>query len=138
MKQVSQVMTRNVQLARPDDSIREAARMMAQNDIGSLPVGDENRLVGMITDRDIVVRAVADGKDVNTKVRDVMTDEIRYCYDDDDIDAVAENMSNLGIRRLCVIDRDQRLVGIVSLSNVAQGGDDDATDTLLQGVAEPH
>jgi CBS domain-containing protein len=138
MKRVRDAMTSHVHIVGPEDSIRDAALKMAEADVGSLPVGDNDRLVGMITDRDIVLRAVAQGKGSQTLVRDVMTDHIRYCFDDDNIENVAENMSNLGIRRLPVIDREKRLVGILTLSNVAQSGDGFATNKLLQGVATPH
>jgi CBS domain-containing protein len=102
-----------------------------------LPVGQRDKLVGMITDRDIVVRAVAKGLGAETPVRDVMTDNIKYCYDDQDVREVAKNMADLGVRRLPVVNRDKRLVGFVALSNIAQC-DDQTTDTLLRGVATPH
>ena len=138
MKQISTVMTADVQLARPDQTIRDAAKIMAQADVGSLPVGDGDRLVGMITDRDIAVRAVAAGKGVDTLVRDVMTAQLRYCFEDEDVLDVARNMSELGVRRLPVLNRQKRLVGIVALSNIASGGTEKARDTLLEGVATPH
>jgi CBS domain-containing protein len=131
-------MTRDVYLASPDQTIREVAGAMAKADVGSLPVGENDRLVGMITDRDIVLRAVAKGLDPKTPVRDVMTGRIRYCYEDDDVVGVAENMAHLGVRRLAVLNHDKRLVGIVALSNVAHGGEAKATSKLLKGVAEPH
>ena len=138
MKTVSDVMTRDVYLASPNQTIREVAGAMAKADVGSLPVGENDRLVGMITDRDIVLRAVAKGLDSKTPVRDVMTDRIQYCYDDDDVVGVAENMAHLGVRRLAVLNHDKRLVGIVALSNVANCGEAKAASKLLKGVAEPH
>ena len=138
MKKISEVMTPDVRLANPDQTIRDAASVMADADVGSLPVGENDRLIGMITDRDIVLRAVAQGRDTKTLVRDVMTDKIQYCFDDDDVDHVAKNMADLGVRRLPVLNRDKRLVGIVALSNVVQAGDGKSTKTLLKGVAEPH
>jgi CBS domain-containing protein len=138
MKKISDVMTGDVRVASPDDSIRKAAELMAQSDIGSLPVGENDRLIGLITDRDIVVRAVAKGKGDATLVREVMSEPIRYCFADDNVLDVAKNMSNLGVRRLPVLDRQKRLVGIVALSNIASGGTDQARDTLLEGVATPH
>jgi CBS domain-containing protein len=139
MSTVSDIMTRNVKLVSPDESIRAAAMAMARDDVGSLPVGENDRLVGMITDRDIAVRAVAQGRDAETKVREVMSEGIRYCYEDEDTDHVARNMASLGVRRLPVVDRDKRLVGIVALSNVVQSRDGGgARDTLLDGVAQPH
>jgi CBS domain-containing protein len=138
MKKVSDVMTRDVHLASPDQTIREAAVEMAKADIGSLPVGENDRLIGMITDRDIVLRAVAEGRSPDTRVREVMTDTIKYCYEDDDVAHVAQNMAELQVRRLPVVNRDKRLVGIVALSNMAQCGDKHATEDMLRGVAKPH
>ena len=138
MKKISDVMTRDVFIANPNQTIREAAGAMAKSDIGSLPVGENDRLIGMITDRDIVLRAVAQGRDAKTPVRDVMTDHIQYCFEDDDVTGVAENMASLGVRRLPVLNRAKRLVGIVALSNVANCGEAKAATKLLKGVAEPH
>ena len=139
MKKISDVMTRErVVLVGPDQTIAEAASLMADADIGSLPVGEADRLVGMVTDRDIVLRAVAQGLGADTQVRRVMTDEIRYCYDDQDVREVAKNMADLGVRRLPVVNRDKRLVGIVALSNIVQCGEKGSTNTLLDGVATPH
>ena len=137
-RKVSDVMTRNVHLASPDQTIREAATEMAKADIGSLPVGENDRLIGMITDRDIVLRAVAQGRDPKTHVRDVMSERIEYCFEDEDVGRAAENMASLGVRRLPVLNRDKRLVGIVALSNIADSGDNKATSKMLKGVAEPH
>ncbi|MGN6521508.1 MAG: CBS domain-containing protein [Dokdonella sp.] len=138
MQTINQVMTPDIVIARPDQTIADAARMMAKADIGSLPVGDDDRLVGMLTDRDIVVRAVAKGLSADTPVREVMTDTIRYCYDDQSVAEVARNMAELGVRRLPVVNRDKRIVGFVALSNIAQADSDGAKETLLRGVATPH
>jgi CBS domain-containing protein len=137
VKKVNEVMTRDIHIAAPDQTLAEAAAEMAKADIGSLPVGHKDKLVGMITDRDIVVRAIAKGLGAETPVRDVMTDNIKYCYDDQDVSEVAANMAELGVRRLPVVNREKRLVGFISLSNIAQC-DDKTTDTLLRGVATPH
>jgi len=117
--QVKEVMSTDVHITRADHSICEAARMMAAIDAGALPVSDEDRLVGMITDRDIAVRAVAAHKSPDTPVREVMSAEVMYCFDDDDLDAVAQNMADIKVRRLPVVNRDKRLVGIVSLADIA-------------------
>jgi len=138
MKKIQRGNDADVRLANPDQTIRDAAMVMANADVGSLPVGENDRLIGMLTDRDIVLRAVAQGLDTKTLVRDVMTDKIQYCFEDDDVDHVAKNMADLGVRRLPVLNRDKRLVGIVALSNVAQAGDGKSTKVLLKGVAEPH
>jgi CBS domain-containing protein len=138
MKKVSEVMTRDIHIASPHQSIAEAAAEMARADIGCLPVGDKDRLVGMITDRDLVIRAVAKSLDSTTPVSEVMTESIKYCYDDQSVDEVARNMAELGVRRLPVVNREKRLVGFIALSNIAQGGDESARDTFLRGVATPH
>ena len=123
---VSKIMTRDVTLLNPDQTICVAASLMAEIDAGALPVGENDRLVGMITDRDIVVRAVAQGRSVDTKVAAVMSKEVLYCFDTDEIDEVARNMGKARVRRLPVVNRDKRLVGIVSLGDLARN--DDATN----------
>lgn len=111
---------------------------MAAEDVGSLPVAENDRLIGMVTDRDIVARGIALGLDVRATVRDVMTENVKYCYDDEDISQVAQNMAELGVRRLPVVNRDKRLVGMVALSNIAYCGDRATADEMLRGVARPH
>ncbi|MDI9239669.1 CBS domain-containing protein [Lysobacter sp. LF1] len=131
-------MNTDVFLTAPHRTIREAAETMQRMDVGSLPVGDGDRLVGMVTDRDIAIRAVARGMSADTPVREVMTERIRYCFDDDELDDVARNMADLQVRRLPVINREKRLVGFVSLSDFAYSGDDHSSEELLKGVARPH
>lgn len=116
---VGEVMSREVRVGHPRQSISEVARIMADIDTGIVPVGEEDRLVGMITDRDIAIRAVAAGKGPNTAVRDVMTHDVKYCYEDDDVADVAKGMAKLRVRRLAVLNRGKRLVGIVSLRDIA-------------------
>jgi CBS domain-containing protein len=117
---VSEAMSRDVRLATPQQSIREVAQTMADIDAGAVPVQENDRLVGMITDRDIAIRAVARGKGPDTPVGEVMSrEQVLYCYDDEDIDHVAQNMSEQRVRRLPVVNREKRLVGIVSLGDVA-------------------
>ena len=123
---VSKIMTRDVRLLNPDNTIGEAATLMVEADTGALPVGENDRLVGMITDRDIVVRAVAQRRSVDTKVAAIMSREVLYCFDTDEIDDVTRNMGKARVRRLPVVNRDKRLVGIVSLGDVARK--DDATN----------
>ncbi|RYY07738.1 MAG: CBS domain-containing protein, partial [Alphaproteobacteria bacterium] len=101
---ISDVMTADVSVVRSDQSIRDAARLMADLDVGVVPVGENDRLVGMLTDRDITVRAVAAGKGPDTPIREAMTTEVRYCYADEDCAAVAQTMGELQIRRLPVLD----------------------------------
>ncbi|MGQ0558083.1 MAG: CBS domain-containing protein [Sphingosinicella sp.] len=134
---VSDCMTRDVQMIEPNQPISQAAQFMLKADTGSLPVSDGDRLVGMITDRDIAVRAVADGRGPETPVKDVMTDEVLYCYEDQTIDEIARNMSEQQVRRLPVLNRDKRLVGIISLGDLARHTDDESAHVALDGVTEP-
>jgi CBS domain-containing protein len=114
---------------------------MMEADIGLMPVGDDDRLVGMLTDRDIAVRAVAAGMGPETPVADVMTEEVKYCFDDDDAEDVARNMGEQQIRRIPVVNRDKRLVGIVTLSDLASGNGNADADALvgetLGNIARP-
>ena len=116
---VSEVMTRDVRVARADQTIREAANIMLDIDAGVLPVSENDQLVGMITDRDIAVRAIAQGKGPLTSVGEVMTSDVKHCFENEDTDHVARNMADQQVRRLPVVNRDKRLVGILSLSDVA-------------------
>jgi CBS domain-containing protein len=134
---VSELMTRDVRVASPDQSICEAARMMAELDAGALPVGEHDRLVGMITDRDIAIRAVAHGKSPETRIRDVMTDDVKYCFDDQDVDDVADNMADIQVRRLPVLDRDKRLVGIIAIADIASGEEPMVVGEAVCGISEP-
>ena len=134
--QVSELMTRDVRIASPEDSLEQAAKMMAEIDAGVLRGGEHDRLVGMITDRDITIRAVARGMGPETKVRDVMSKEVKYCFEDEDLDDVTDNMGDLQVRRLPVLNHDKRLVGIISLGDVAVGHASDASQAL-QGISEP-
>jgi len=137
---VSDAMTREVRVCHPGQSICDAARLMAELDCGVLPVGEGDRLVGMITDRDIAVRAVAQHKSPDTLVRDAMSNEVKYCFEDQHVDQVARNMSDLRVRRLPVLDRDKRLVGILSLGDLA-GSEIRAAAEAVTGVSRhggPH
>lgn len=134
---INEIMSRDVQVARPQDTIQDVARRMKEIDSGAIPVCDGQRLQGMITDRDIVIRAVSEGRSFQTPVTDVMTTDVEYCYEDDDIGAAADKMAELQVRRLAVLDRDQRLVGIVSLGDIAQQGKDKTTGQALEEISEP-
>jgi CBS domain-containing protein len=138
MRNINEVMTEDVYLVTPDQTIAEAALLMREKDVGSVAVHADDKLVGILTDRDLAIRAVADGLDSGTRVRDVMTEGIKYCFDDEEVDEVASNMAELEIRRLPVVNRNKRLVGFVSLSNVADAGETDSTRVLLRSVARPH
>jgi CBS domain-containing protein len=134
---VSEAMTTDVKIANPNQSIRDAARVMAQIDAGILPVGEHDHLIGMITDRDIAVRAVGAGKGPDTPIREIMTEEVKYCFEDDDLDEVAENMADIKVRRLPVLDRDKRLVGILSLADLALADGAGSAGSALCGISEP-
>jgi CBS domain-containing protein len=135
---ISEVMTPNPQVITPDQPIQEAARRMLDGDTGALPVGDGERLVGMVTDRDIAVRAVAEGRGPETPVSEVMSGKLLFAWDDQDVDEVAIQMSDAQVRRFPVLSRqDERLVGIVSLGDLAQSSDSEAAEVALSGVSEP-
>lgn len=119
MQQLRELMSRDVKVIDPDMSIVEAAKKMRDGGFGMLPVGADDRLIGTISDRDIVIRAIAEGMDTNTKVRDVMTKGIAWAYEDETVDEAAKIMSQRQVRRLPVVDRDKRLVGIVALGDFA-------------------
>jgi CBS domain-containing protein len=134
---IREVMSKDVEIARPDETLRDAAATMKRIDAGVLPVGNDDRLVGMLTDRDIAIRGVAEGKGPDAKVRDVMTEAVKYVFDDEDVAHVAENMAELQLRRLPVVNRDKRLVGIVSLGDLATAGSLPKTAKALHGISQP-
>jgi CBS domain-containing protein len=134
---VSEVMTRDVQTIQPDQTAREAASFMLNADAGSIPVTEGNRLIGMITDRDIAVRGVAKGNGPDTPVRELMTDDLVVVRIDDDIESAAAKMSDAQVRRLPVIDQDERLCGIVSLGDLSREADLDCASEALEGVTQP-
>jgi CBS domain-containing protein len=120
---VSEVMTAKPQVIKSTESVQKAAEMLASNKIGALPVEKDDRLIGILTDRDIVVRVVAGGRDpAKTRVEEVVSQQVKYCYADEDIEHVAENMDQLLVRRLPVMDRNKRLVGIVSIEDISPRG----------------
>jgi CBS domain-containing protein len=134
---ITEVMTRDVQTVRPDQPVQQAASFMLSADAGSIPVTDGERLIGMITDRDIAVRGVAKGYGPDTPVRELMTNDIVCARADDDVDDIASKMSEAQVRRLPVIDDNDRLCGIVSLGDLSRDADEDAASEALEGVSEP-
>ena len=134
---VSEAMTRDVYISSPDETIQSAALAMAGIDTGVVPVADKDRLVGMITDRDIAIRGVAEGKSPNTKVRGVMTTDVKYCFDDQELEEVTLNMGDIQVRRLPVVDRRKRLVGILSLGDVAVVDGNGVAGEALSLVSRP-
>jgi CBS domain-containing protein len=135
--QIREVMSRSVILASPRQTIGEVAQMMAARDIGFMPVGDHDRIVGMVTDRDIVVRGLAAGKGPDTPVSDVMTGDVKYCFEDEDIDHVILNMGENQVRRLPVMNRNKRLVGVVTLADAALEHDPVVVGEAFLRVVEP-
>jgi CBS domain-containing protein len=136
---VKDIMTPNVECVWPDDTLQEAALKMKEMEIGPLPVCDRNHIVGMLTDRDIAVRGVALGRDPrSTKVRDVMTREVIHCYEDEEAEEAERLMQTRQVRRILVVNRDERLVGIVSLGDLAaETRDPHRVGVVLQDVSEP-
>jgi CBS domain-containing protein len=134
---VSDVMTRNPQVVSPDEKLKRAAQLMKEHDVGSIPVCNGRELVGMITDRDIAVRAVAEGKQADaTKVSEAMTSKVHWCYEDDEIDSVLEKMGDLQVRRIPVVDRAKQLVGIVALGDLSTHDAGEVKDAL-QEISQP-
>lgn len=135
---VKEVMTEGVACARPADSIALAAERMRDLNVGALPVCGEDRLVGIITDRDITVRAIAEGCSPDQiTVNDCMTPEITWCFDDEDVSDAACLMEDQQIRRLAVLDHDKRLVGMLSLGDLAVKADGQLSSEALERVSEP-
>jgi CBS domain-containing protein len=134
---VSEVMTRDVQTVRPDQRVQEAATFMLSADAGSIPVAEGDRLIGMITDRDIAVRGVARGYGPETPVRDLMTNDVICARIDEDIEEVASRMSEAQVRRLPVVDDQDKLCGIVSLGDLSREADDETASEALEGVSQP-
>lgn len=130
MQQLKDLMSRDVQVISPDMSIKDAATKMRDGDFGMMPVGENDRMIGTLSDRDIAIRAVAEGMDANTKVRDVMSEGIAWAYEDDSVEQAAKIMSERQVRRLPVVDRNKRLVGIVALGDFA------VESSNIQPVAE--
>lgn len=135
--QIKDLMSRDVMLASPRQTIGEVAQMMAERDIGFMPVGDHDRIVGMVTDRDIVVRGLAKGKGADAKISEVMTQDVKYCFEDEDVDHVVENMGENQVRRLPVMNRQKRLVGVVTLADAALEHDPVVVGEALLRVVEP-
>jgi len=129
-------MTREVRVASPAQTIQEIAKLMVEIDTGFVPVGEEDKLVGTVTDRDIAVRAVAAGKGPDTPVREIMSTEIKYCFEDEEIGSVANNMGDIKVRRLPVMNREKRLVGVVTLGDVAQATMGAAAEAIA-GASKP-
>jgi CBS domain-containing protein len=134
---VREAMTREVKVAAPGDTLAQAAQTMAEADIGFLPIADGDRLVGTLTDRDIAVRGVAAGKGPDALVREAMTADVRYCFEDEDLAEAAQNMGELQVRRLPVLNREKRLVGVLSLADTALNYSPQVAGSALCAIVEP-
>lgn len=136
---LKEIMTREVEIVHPDDSLQTAAQKMRYRDIGFLPVCDGDRLIGVLTDRDIALRATADGIDPRTSLsKEWVTTPVVYCFDDQDVDEAAHLMREHQIRRLVILGRDdKRLVGVVSLGDLATNVEERKSGEVLQEVSEP-
>ncbi len=136
---LSEIMTSDVEVIHPDDTLQTAAQKMRDRDIGFLPVCDGDRLIGVLSDRDVIVRALAEGLDSKTMLgRDLVTAPAIYCFDDQSVDEAAKLMHDNQIRRLVVLRRDdKRMVGVVSLGDLAINVDDKLSGDVLQSISEP-
>ncbi len=130
---INDIMTPGVDLVLTDTTLVEIAQKMRSDDVGAIPVGENDRLVGMVTDRDIVIRAVADQRDpASVTARDVMTGDMIWCYDDADVDEAAGAMRRNGVRRIPVVNHDKRLVGMISIGDITRASTELAGDTLRE------
>src|SRR5262245_38020700 len=127
---VQDIMTTNVECIAPDTSIQEAAERMKSLDVGFLPICEKDRLIGTVTDRDIVIRGIAENRNNQTSARTVMTSEVFYCFENDNVEKCAEHMKEKDVRRMLVLDQNKRLVGVVSLGDISKSQSDAAAETL--------
>ena len=134
---VKECMTKDVDLITAETSLKDAAAKMLEDDVGALLVHGEDKLIGVVTDRDIVIRALAKGLDPSTPVKEVMTKKVLYCYDDDAVEACAKNMGKNQIHRLIVLDHDKRMVGIVSLGDLSTKGSKKCASEALCAISQP-
>jgi CBS domain-containing protein len=133
---VREIMTTNVECVPPDAGILDLANKMKTLDVGFLPICENDRIAGTVTDRDIVVRCLAGGKDVDTcKANDIMTEDVFWCYEDQDVKEAAAQMSEKNVRRLLILNRDKRLVGVVSIGDIAKV-EEKETGKTLKDIAE--
>jgi CBS domain-containing protein len=133
---VRDIMTMDAKVVNPQDTIQSAAELMSALDLGFLPVGADDRLVGMITDRDIAIRAIGKGRGPDTPIAEAMTSDVKYCFEDEDVEAACQSMGDLQVRRLPVLNRGKRLVGVIALGDIAREADGSAEAALSQ-ISEP-
>jgi CBS domain-containing protein len=132
---VQEIMTTNVECIAPDTTIQEAAERMKSLDVGFLPICEKDRLIGTVTDRDIVIRGIAENRNNQTSARTVMTSDVFYCFEKDDVEKCAEHMKEKDVRRILVLDKNKRLVGVVSLGDISKAQAEAAAETL-KDIAE--
>jgi CBS domain-containing protein len=138
MQMLKEMMSRDVQIISPDGTIQEAAKLMLAGNFGMLPVGENDRMIGSISDRDIVIRAVAEGKGANTKVRDIMSEGIFWAYENDSVADAAKLMADHQVRRVPIVNVDKRLVGIVALGDFAvERADIKVAGEALAEISQP-
>jgi CBS domain-containing protein len=135
--QVREVMSKNCRIVNANDTLQKAAEIMAAENVGILPVAENDRLIGMVSDRDIVTRCIAKGGDGKAKVREAMTGKVKYCFEDEDLDDTLENMAEIQVRRLPVMDSNKRLVGILSIADAARFYSADAVGVTYSGIVCP-
>jgi CBS domain-containing protein len=134
---VSEIMTANVECINPGTPIAKAAEKMRHRNIGFLPICDNDRLVGTVTDRDITIQSVAQGRDPRLEaVREIMNAQVFYCYEDDDVHKVGQHMQEREVRRMLILDRQKRLVGVVSIGDIARASDKQLAGETLGHIAE--
>ena len=135
MTQIKDVMSQNFKFVTPETNLQDAAQMMRDQDFGFLPVGENDRLIGMVTDRDIVIRSTAQGKNpAEETVRGAMTPKTFYCYADQPVEEIVDNMAEIKVRRMPVMNREKRMVGVVSLGDVAQACNRAKTGNAIQEI----
>ncbi|MES2205929.1 MAG: CBS domain-containing protein [Pseudomonadota bacterium] len=138
MNLISEIMSTDVKVLKPDNSLQTAAQLMSELNVGGIPVCDGDKLIGMVTDRDIAIRGVAYGKDINkTTIKEVMSSDVHWCFDDQQIEEVSEKMSDIQIRRIPVMNRQKKLVGIVSLGDIAAKHSSREAAETLKDISYP-
>ncbi len=138
MTQVSDIMTRGVRTMAPQETIAQAARAMQELGVGAIPICEGDRLIGMVTDRDIVLRAVAKSlSPEQTFLEEVLSPDVCWCFDDDPVEVATKKMQDARIRRIPVLDHDQHLVGVLSLGDVSVKGDSEEAGDALSDISEP-
>jgi CBS domain-containing protein len=142
MQRIAEVMTRDVRTVTPQDNLQQTARLMADLDVGALPVCEDGRLLGMVTDRDITIRATAEGMSAqDTRVERIMTREVNWCFEDEALDDVMSKMAGSQIRRIPVVSRENRLVGIIALGDLVtrtQGSEETEVQEVVEMVSTPN